>query len=439
MEQSKSHTKVRHDTIHSHKTETNTVIKKIITGLILSIFISIILIAQNTGTPDTLRILIDATGALVTTFSAQTLPLSSPTVFSNTRLKTDASGNLVITDGSGAGFAPANATYITQTPNAALSAEQALSSLSTGLMNVTTTTGVVTSIANVAANQVLTSGTPPAWSSSPTVTSITESQTALGTTSTDGNILINSTAATGGTTVQISPRTKHCGTAWNSSSSASQVDCWIIENLPVTVAGTTTQTLRIGSSINGGAYTYPFTMASSGTLTYLDFSASSSGFNIGTNGVFRSSAFGTAITMPTADGLINFRNNADSAGVGFDFATDGLLKVKNRAQSAGGIVSAQFTTVTNATSVANVGANSCGTTAATLAGTNNTGIVTVGATSGTQCRILFSRAATTRRQCTVTNETTANLSRTAYIDTTHSDLLGVFVAGDILAYVCLDY
>lgn len=43
---------------------------------------------------------------------------------------------------SGTG-APLNATYITQTPNATLSNEQALSALSTGLMKVTTTTGVI--------------------------------------------------------------------------------------------------------------------------------------------------------------------------------------------------------------------------------------------------------------------------------------------------------
>lgn len=42
--------------------------------------------------------------------------------------------------------APTDATYITQTANGTLSAEQALSSLSTGLMKVTTSTGVITSI-----------------------------------------------------------------------------------------------------------------------------------------------------------------------------------------------------------------------------------------------------------------------------------------------------
>lgn len=45
------------------------------------------------------------------------------------------------------GGAPTDATYITQTANGTLSAEQALSSLSTGIMKVTTTTGVISSVA----------------------------------------------------------------------------------------------------------------------------------------------------------------------------------------------------------------------------------------------------------------------------------------------------
>lgn len=43
------------------------------------------------------------------------------------------------------GVAPLDATFITQTPNAELSAEQALSALATGYMKVTTVTGVVSS------------------------------------------------------------------------------------------------------------------------------------------------------------------------------------------------------------------------------------------------------------------------------------------------------
>jgi hypothetical protein len=50
------------------------------------------------------------------------------------------------TDATGSG-APTTATYITQTPDATLGAEQALSSLSTGLLKVTTGTGVLSTAA----------------------------------------------------------------------------------------------------------------------------------------------------------------------------------------------------------------------------------------------------------------------------------------------------
>lgn len=68
----------------------------------------------------------------------------------------DNAGNLATecTVSGGAG-APSDATYITQTANGSLSAEQALSSLSTGIMRVATTTGVITSLtdsAGIAAN-----------------------------------------------------------------------------------------------------------------------------------------------------------------------------------------------------------------------------------------------------------------------------------------------
>lgn len=101
----------------------------------------------------------------------------------------------------------------------------------------------------------VTAGTgAPICTATPSWTSGTSSQTALGTTSTDGIVLQNTTAATGGATVQISPRNKWCGMAWNSVGSASETDCWINENLPVTVAGATTSSLLWKYSIAGGTY-----------------------------------------------------------------------------------------------------------------------------------------------------------------------------------------
>lgn len=52
-------------------------------------------------------------------------------------------GDLACDAGGGGGGAPTSATYITQTPDATLTNEQALSLLGTGLMKVTTGTGVV--------------------------------------------------------------------------------------------------------------------------------------------------------------------------------------------------------------------------------------------------------------------------------------------------------
>ncbi|MGD9729993.1 MAG: phage tail fiber protein, partial [Nitrospiraceae bacterium] len=62
-----------------------------------------------------------------------------------TGLSLDA-GELSATGGGGGGGAPTDATYITQTPSAGLSDEQALSDLATGLVKVTTGTGVLSSV-----------------------------------------------------------------------------------------------------------------------------------------------------------------------------------------------------------------------------------------------------------------------------------------------------
>lgn len=95
-----------------------------------------------------------------------------------------------------------------------------------------------------------------------------------------------------------------------------------------------------------------------------------------------------------------------------------------------------FTSSGSGLAVANVGANSCGTTAATIAGNSNSFEITVGATAGTQCRVAFPTAAPTRWNCVANNTTTANLARATPVDTTHVDFLGTFVAGDVLSGTC---
>lgn len=90
------------------------------------------------------------------------------------------------------------------------------------------------------------------------------SRTALATTSTDGLTLTNSTAATGGATVQISPRFRLRGNAWDTA--ASQTVDFFLENLPATAA-TPTGLFKVGYSLNGAAASYPFQLASAGNAS----------------------------------------------------------------------------------------------------------------------------------------------------------------------------
>lgn len=91
----------------------------------------------------------------------------------------------------------------------------------------------------------------------------------------------------------------------------------------------------------------------------------------------------------------------------------------------------------SAPSVANVGANSCGTTAASIAGNDANGEITVGATAGTQCRVTFTTTAANRRDCVFEDESTKITIQPTYVDTTHTDVLGVFTAGDVISYICM--
>ena len=86
--------------------------------------------------------------------------------------------------------------------------------------------------------------------------------------------------------------------------------------------------------------------------------------------------------------------------------------------------------------VANVGANSCGTTAATITGVDTSSVITVGTVSGTQCRIAFAVAATTAWDCVANDDTTTIAVRTTPVDTTHTDVIGTFTAGDKITTHC---
>ena len=95
----------------------------------------------------------------------------------------------------------------------------------------------------------------------------TNTRSGIASTSADGIIVTNSTAATVGAQVQMSPRIRLSGNAWKSNSTAvSQTQDWIIENLPATGAASTSSTLKFCHSNNGASYTEQMTLNVSGSL-----------------------------------------------------------------------------------------------------------------------------------------------------------------------------
>jgi hypothetical protein len=90
----------------------------------------------------------------------------------------------------------------------------------------------------------------------------------LGTTSTAGLTLNNTTAATALAPIQYSPAAIYQGTCWNSTAGASQAAAWRSECRPVDGA-TISAKQTWGVSLNGGAYTDIMSLSSAGVLEFL--------------------------------------------------------------------------------------------------------------------------------------------------------------------------
>ena len=118
--------------------------REVLIGTILFCLTSSVFLAHGATVP--------STGFFI---RADCATISNPVANSTACLQTTAAGGrnagqVYVWNGSlysqitgGSGAAPVDATYITQTPNAVLNSEQALSVLSTGLLKSTTATGVV--------------------------------------------------------------------------------------------------------------------------------------------------------------------------------------------------------------------------------------------------------------------------------------------------------
>ena len=91
--------------------------EKFVVFLATVLLSSITIFSQSTGVPSTIRVLTDANGSILVKEASQVAPVSQPTQFSNTRLTTDADGNLqvvLVGGGGGGGGTPGGATNAIQ-------------------------------------------------------------------------------------------------------------------------------------------------------------------------------------------------------------------------------------------------------------------------------------------------------------------------------------
>jgi trimeric autotransporter adhesin len=94
---------------------------------------------------------------------------------------------------------------------------------------------------------------------------ITDTQTALGTTSTNGLVLTNTTAATSGSPQQYSPRVHWTGQGWKTNSTAASQTVDMIEELqPQEGTANPSGNLVWSEQVNGGGYSPLMTLTSSG-------------------------------------------------------------------------------------------------------------------------------------------------------------------------------
>lgn len=132
---------------------------------------------------------------------------------------------------------------------------------------------------------------------------------ALATTSTDGLVLQNLTPSNGTTTVQISPRLRWTGTAYDTATS--QTVSFFSEVLPATAA-TPTGTWKLGYSLNGATATYPLTVTSAGGVTALGSADIGGELKVGAgNAVYWN---GRAVFTSANDGSVNITNQAATIG-----------------------------------------------------------------------------------------------------------------------------
>lgn len=216
----------------------------------------------------------------------------------------------------------------------------------------------------------------------------------------------------------------------------------------------------ISTTLNAGADESLFTVTvmpdpdNDGT-TQLQYSVGQTAVTFSTTGIYldpspnKFSHIGSLLLSPVdsaAPDAGECDNGNETGAVRWDSTNDKLYACSGASgwssiTSNGGSYSGTYVSANTSPAVANVGANSCGTSAASIAGTDNAPVITVGATAGTQCRVTFDTTAPNGWNCQWNNKNTHTLAATPYQSadtTTTADVTAstAFVAGDTLTGSC---
>lgn len=245
------------------------------------------------------------------------------------------------------------------------------------------------------------------------------------------------------------------GTFTTVTSSGTISGSGLVEAATVTASGTVT-----GATVaSTGGITAATTIAATGGVsgTTGTFSAGVSGTTgtftgaiSGTTGTFTGAVSGTTLTGTGAIAGTTLKGTTytatripyiGAAGILVDLAlftyTTATGALSNTAGTAPSISTNRFLSTGTSPTVADVGLNSCGTTAASIVGKDQASVVTVGATSGTECRISFNVAFANAPVCVATGSVATDLHLVT--TTANTTITGTLTAAEKIHVLCFGY
>lgn len=154
---------------------------------------------------------------------------------------------------------------------------------------------------------------------------VTVTENGIGTTSTDGVVLINNTLAANGAQ-QYSPRLRWTGAGWNATGSASRVVDATAEMVPLQqVSGDPVAALTFSTQVNGGGYSPRLAVRSDGAAVL----SSSGKIAWSSSGL---TSIDTGITR-TGARILRFDDGANGTGFVLNFVTANTATFRNLAES----------------------------------------------------------------------------------------------------------